>query len=89
MVEYRTPNMSTTEGRVIAFFRNKNDAYGAITRLKDAGFDSSQIGFMGSEYGIGAMTGTQEVREHESLWEKLKNFFTGQSHEDIDYSRPS
>lgn len=86
MAEYtRTPNMSTTEGRVIAFFKSKDDAYRAITRLKDAGFDSSQIGFMGSEYGTGAMAGAQEVRERESLWEKLKNFFTGQSHEDIDY----
>jgi uncharacterized protein (TIGR02271 family) len=86
MPEYtRTPNMSSTEGRVIAFFRNKNDAYGAITRLKDAGFDSSQIGFMGSEYGTGTMAAAQEAPERESLWDKLKNFFTGQSHEDIDY----
>src|ERR1041385_6387784 len=86
MAEYtRTPNMSTTEGRVIAFFKDKDDAYRAITRLKDAGFDSSQIGFMGSEYGTDTPACTQEVRGRESLWDKLKNFFTGQSHEDIDY----
>jgi uncharacterized protein (TIGR02271 family) len=88
MVEYtRTPDISTTEGRVIAFFRNKDDAYSAVTRLKDAGFDSSQIGLMSSENRTGAGVSAQEVRDRESMWEKLKNFFTGPSleDEDIDY----
>lgn len=81
----RTPDISATDRRVIAFFRNKDDAYRAINKLKDAGFDSSQIGLMGSDYRTGTVAGQQEVHEHESLWGKLKNFFTGQSDEDIDY----
>lgn len=86
MAEYRnTPSVNTAEGRVIAFFKNRNDAYSAITRLKQAGFDSSQIGLMGSDYRGGTMPDPEEMRERESMWEKIKNFFTGQSHDDIDY----
>jgi len=86
MAEYRnTPSVNSAEGRVIAFFKNRNDAYSAITRLKQAGFDSSQIGLMGGEYRGGTMPDPEEMRERESMWEKLKNFFTGQSHDDVDY----
>src|SRR6185437_15043164 len=86
MAEYtNTPSIRSGEGRVIAFFKNRNDAYSAITKLKQAGFDSSQIGLMGGEYRGGTMPDPEEMRERESMWEKLKNFFTGQSHDDIDY----
>jgi len=81
----RTPDVVTAPRRVIGFFKNKDDAYRAITQLKNNGFNSSEIGLIaGREYQTSTTGATQE-RDRESFWEKLKSFFTGESHEDIDY----
>lgn len=95
MASIQTPgnDLRTSEARVIAFFRNKNDAYSAINHLRDAGFTSSEIGLMaGSEYENTGTTSSRSSidRDHESFWQKVKDFFTGDSHdEDYDYRETS
>jgi len=80
----------STFTRVIAFFRDRNDAYRAVSELKEAGFDSDEIGIMyaGRSEIRSAGSDNLETSDHEGFWEKLKNFFSGDSHEkheDVDY----
>ncbi len=93
MASTQTPrnDLRTSEARVIAFFRNKNDAYSAINQLRDAGFTSSEIGLMaGSDYESTGATGTTaRGKDHDSFWQKIKDFFTGEHDEDYDYSETS
>lgn len=92
MASTQTPgnDLRTSEARVIAFFRNKNDAYSAINQLRDAGFTSSEIGLMaGSEYEGTATTSTTRGKDHDSFWQKVKDFFTGDHDEDYDYRETS
>jgi uncharacterized protein (TIGR02271 family) len=82
-----TTDLSATNNRIIAFFKHKEDAYRAISQLRESGFTTDQIGLMTgdkAEYAAGEST---RPRHDESFWEKLKDFFTGESHEDegIDY----
>ena len=71
--------------RVIAFFQNKNDAYRAIHQLREAGFSPAETGLMAGDES-GTTTGSRQAAgEHESFWDKLKNFFTGESHDEVDY----
>lgn len=96
-------NFETSNERVVAFFRVQQDAFRAISELKEAGFTSSEIGLMSK--GTGSATdgdiqpttanaaierdnlgGDHLDGEHsESMWEKLKHFFGGDSSEDADY----
>ena len=93
MASIQTPanDLRTSEARVIAFFRNKNDAYSAINQLRDAGFTSSEIGLMaGSEYeGMRTTASTTRGKDHDSFWQKVKDFFTGEHDEDYDYRETS
>jgi Heat induced stress protein YflT len=96
-------NLETSNERVVAFFRVQQDAFRAISELKEAGFTSSEIGLMSK----GKVSATDVVGEpttadaameqvnlggdhldgdhSESMWEKLKHFFGGDSSEDADY----
>jgi uncharacterized protein (TIGR02271 family) len=93
MASTQTPgkDLRTSEGRVIAFFRNKDDAYSAINKLRDAGFTTSEIGLMaGSEYeSTGTTASTTRSKDHDSFWQKVKDFFTGEHGEDYDYRQTS
>jgi uncharacterized protein (TIGR02271 family) len=93
MASTQTPgnDLRTSEARVIAFFRNKNDAYSAINQLRAAGFTSSEIGLMaGSEYeSTGTTATTTQGKDHDSFWQKVKDFFTGEHDEDYDYRETS
>ncbi len=93
MASTQTPgnDLRTSEARVIAFFRNKNDAYSAINQLRDAGFTSSEIGLMaGTDYESTGTTGTTtRGKDHDSFWQKVKDFFTGDHDEDYDYRETS
>lgn len=93
MASTQTPgnDLRTSEARVIAFFRNKNDAYSAINQLRDAGFTSSEIGLMaGSEYeSTGSAGSTTRGKDHDSFWQKVKDFFTGEHDENYDYRETS
>lgn len=77
----RNENFNTN--RVIAFFKHKEDAYRAITELRDRGFISSDIGVIEGNRDIAGGTRSSNTggSQSESLWEKIKDFFTGESHE--------
>jgi hypothetical protein len=94
-------NLENSNERVVAFFRVKQDAFRAISELKEAGFTSTEIGLMskGKPYAGEDINPTtayapleqENVGDHldgdhsESVWEKLKHFFGGESSEDADY----
>jgi len=84
--------MSSFNGQLVAaFFNNTNDAENAIQELRDHGFTSSQIGTsLESENDIsrfseaGGMEPVAGEREHHyeghrSFWQKMKDFFSGES----------
>ena len=78
-------DLRTSQSRVIAFFQRKEDAYSAINQLRDAGFTTSEIGLMaGSNYESTGTTTTPE-EDHDSFWQKIKDFFTGERDEDYNY----
>jgi uncharacterized protein (TIGR02271 family) len=73
----------------VAFFKSKEDAYHAINQLREAQFTSSEIGLMAgdessSDYGTSVSSGAS-AEGHEGFWQKLKDFFSGESHESADY----
>lgn len=96
-------NLDTSNERVVAFFRVQQDAFRAISELKEAGFTSSEIGLMSKGKGsaidddVKSTTADAGIEHHnlgsdrvdgepsESMWEKLKHFFGGDSSEDADY----
>ena len=81
-------NRSTSpNNRVIAFFKERGRAYEAVTRLKEAGFDSDEIGLIYNESGSQTSAASDVSvtgRRDESFWDKLKDFFSGESHYDAD-----
>ncbi len=81
--------------RIIAFFEDRDDAYAAISELRDRGFTTDQIGLMtGSnvrdDSSIAAHStanATSNIRGDEGFWQKVKDFFTGDEHnESYDYN---
>ena len=65
-------------GRVVAFFSDRNAAYHALSRLKEAGFSNDRIGL-----AVGSGQKTTEEKEYDSsFWQKVKDFFTGEDHHD-------
>lgn len=79
-----TENIAGAEQRVIAFFRSREAAYRGISELKDAGFTSEQIGLI--SVGENQESRSAEAgASTESFWDKVKNFFAGDSTEDVDY----
>ena len=73
-------NLDNTTNRVVAFFSRREDAYRALSDLKQAGFNSDQIGLaVGHEGEIsGNATSTREYDS--SFWQKVKDFFSGEDH---------
>ena len=74
----------TSRARVIAFFKDKDDAYRAISKLREAGFTSADIGLMAA-HDSQTITGSRQTDKHESFWDKIKDFFTGEAHDDFNY----
>jgi len=87
------PSGTTINQRVIAFFPNRDDAYSAVSDLKQVGFTSDEIGLIRSG---DVETADSPVRQkdlkasnpHEdrSVWDKIKDFFKGEPG-DNDYAR--
>ena len=73
-------NVNNTTSRVVAFFSRREDAYRALSDLKQAGFNSDQIGLaVGHE--AEASGNTTSTREYDSsFWQKVKDFFSGEDH---------
>ena len=81
----RNESLNTSSNRVVAFFKHKEDAYRVIAELRDQGFTSSDIGVIegNSDMAAGSRSGSEGgTGEHDSMWQKIKNFFTSDSHED-------
>jgi uncharacterized protein (TIGR02271 family) len=68
---------------IVGFFSNQDDAYAAVSELRDAGFTSDQIGLAirGGEAETGIQQGTKHDSEDRSFWQKTKDFFIGEEHE--------
>jgi uncharacterized protein (TIGR02271 family) len=85
-------NLSGSDRRVIAFFRNQDDAYRAVSDLKEAGFTAEEIGFVSRrdrESVSTSATGVSADRD-ESFWNKVKHFFGSDSNdEDVEYRSAS
>jgi uncharacterized protein (TIGR02271 family) len=85
----RNESLNTSSQRVVAFFRDKDDAYRAISQLQAEGFTSSDLGVIeGRSRDVTA--GSQadhddQSRDNNSIWEKIKGFFTGESHDESGY----
>jgi uncharacterized protein (TIGR02271 family) len=77
-------NIYGANGRIVAFFPKREDAYRAVSDLKEAGFTEDEIGVMArSDRDTGTVSGS--IERDESFWNKLKHFFSGESSDDIDY----
>jgi uncharacterized protein (TIGR02271 family) len=72
--------------QLVAFFRDREDAYKAIDDLRTAGFNNSEIGlaFEGSMEQSG-YSGTGGASGNKSVWQKIKDFITG-GDDDTAYS---
>jgi uncharacterized protein (TIGR02271 family) len=63
-----------TMGRLAAFFSKRDDAYRALSKLKEAGFGNDRI-------GLAVGHGEKATQEYDSsFWQKVKDFFTGEDH---------
>jgi hypothetical protein len=63
-------------GRVVAFFSKRDDAYSALSKLKEAGFHNDRI-------GLAVGHGQESTQEYDSsFWQKVKDFFTGEDHDE-------
>ena len=83
-VNIPSANVQSAGQRTVAFFQKRDDAYRAMSELKDAGFASDQIGVMArSDHDTDTVSGS--IERDESFWDKLKNFFSGESSDDVDY----
>jgi uncharacterized protein (TIGR02271 family) len=82
-------SQDAANSRVIAFFKNSSDAYKAISELKNAGFTENEIGIMhagGADVsGTDVSANQQSSGEREGFWQKVKDFFSGESHDDVNY----
>jgi len=66
--------------QVIAFFRDREDAFQAVDELRNQGFDNNEIGLAFQERNT---QGTRmEGSSDKSTWQKIKDFFTGSDEED-------
>lgn len=75
-------SQTTSTGTIAAYFENHSDAERAVEALRDAGFNSAQIGVAHragpySDTSSDSSTGTSVDQKTEGAWDKFKNFFTG------------
>lgn len=74
---------------IVAFFKSKEAAYREVSELHNAGFTSAEIGIIEGRVHDARTSGTEySNRDNESLWQKIKDFFRGESYEDdMDYDQ--
>lgn len=73
-------NLDNTTNRVVAFFSRREDAYRALSDLKQAGFNSDQIGLAVGHEGETSGNATSTREYDSSFWQKVKDFFSGEDH---------
>src|SRR4051794_12901563 len=86
---------------IVGFFPNTRDAYQAISELKQAGFNSDQIGIAlrgDSGYDASASGGSTNISQsssdyqggdNRSFWQEVKDFFSGSDEHDSGEFRSS
>jgi uncharacterized protein (TIGR02271 family) len=78
----RDINPGARQNQLVAFFNNQSDALSAISELKEAGFTSDQIGFaVGNREtmaGKGAAPSQAVGEDDRGMWDKIKDFFSGE-----------
>jgi uncharacterized protein (TIGR02271 family) len=85
---YLNNNPSNANNRVVAFFHDRDDAYQALSELKDAGFHTNELGLaVGHEkQGTSASSTSATDVDDTSFWQKVKDFFSGDQHEPEHHS---
>ena len=80
---YLNDNASNSQNRVVAFFQNRDDAYRALSMLKDAGFETHTMGLAvgRDQQGTSGTFASATDRDDTSFWQKVKDFFSGESDE--------
>jgi uncharacterized protein (TIGR02271 family) len=70
---------NTGYDQIVAFFRDREDAYEAVNDLRDAGFTNDEIGlaFQGGTEQSGTAATKGVAHTDRSTWQKIKDFFTG------------
>src|SRR3954465_10805696 len=70
---------NTGTSQLVAFFRDREDAYEAIDELRSSGFTNSEIGlaFQGDSSDYSGERTANAAHSDKSTWQKIKDFFTG------------
>lgn len=90
MSSMTTSTSNLSGNRVVAFFPRRHDAFRAVQALREAGYKNEEIGFIAQgdiehyESTAGA-TSSATRNDDRSFWQSVKDFFTGESHDDYDY----
>jgi uncharacterized protein (TIGR02271 family) len=71
------------QDEIVAFFKDQSQAISAISELKEAGFTADQIGFATSGNRAEGESITEsnlrsDNQDHRGMWEKVKDFFSGE-----------
>src|SRR3954467_15978747 len=69
--------VTNTGTNLVAFFRDREDAYQAIDELRNQGFRNDEIGlaFQGGPNAVATTSGGAHTEK--STWQSIKDFFTG------------
>ncbi len=74
---YLTDNPQSSRNRVVAFFRKRDDAYKALSKLRDAGFETRSMGLAVGHDQSGTSSSASTDTNDTSFWQKMKDFFSG------------
>jgi len=85
---YLNDNPNQANNRVVAFFSDRDDAYQALSELKDANFHTNEIGLaVGRDnQNTSATSRSGSDTDDTSFWQKVKDFFSGESDESEHHS---
>jgi len=73
---------NTGTNQLVAFFRDREDAYQAIDELRKQGFRNSEIGLAFHGDSSDSTGTTSSAHSDKSTWQKIKDFFTGGDEDD-------
>src|SRR3954464_15501188 len=69
--------VTNTGTNLVAFFRDREDAYQAIDELRNQGFRNDEIGLAFQGGPNAAATTSGGAHTEKSTWQSIKDFFTG------------
>jgi uncharacterized protein (TIGR02271 family) len=73
----------TRNHRIVAFFANREDAYRALSELRQAGFNSDEIGLAVGQQDDKRSTTRSSAGDYDrSFSQKVKDFFSGEDHDE-------